>query len=98
MKILIEFTGVAKEITGGKEMVLSLKKKASYADLVEKLGKLYPALIGIIIESDGRSLLNANFFSRAGEDVIFASQMEEPVRADEKLILISIIVGGCKCL
>jgi hypothetical protein len=94
MEILIEFTGVAKEIAGGKQISLRLKKKASYVDLVEKLGKLYPALIGIIIDSDGKSLLNANFFSRDGEEVIFASQMDEPVRAGEKIILISIIVGG----
>lgn len=91
---MIEFTGVVKEIAGSRQITLQLKENASYADLVEKLGKLYPELLGIIIDSDGRSLLNANFFSRDGEEVIFASQMDEPVRAGEKIILISIIVGG----
>lgn len=91
---MVEFTGVVKEIAGSRQITLQLKENASYADLVEKLGKLYPELPGIIIASDGRSLLNANFFSRDGEEVIFASQMDEPVRAGEKIILISIIVGG----
>ncbi len=94
MEVQIEFTGLAREIVGGKQISLTLDEGASYSDVVERLGQLYPKLIDILIEPNGRCLLNANFFSRGEEDVIFPSQMEEGVRSGEKLILISIIVGG----
>jgi len=94
MEIQIEFTGLAKEIIGAKQIDVKVDEGATYSDLVEELARQYPALIDILIEPNKRCLLNANFFSRGTEDVIFPSQMEEAVRPDEKLFLVSIIVGG----
>ncbi|MHC1781711.1 MAG: MoaD/ThiS family protein [Anaerolineaceae bacterium] len=94
MDVQIEFNGLVKEIVGTKQISLTFEEGATYSDVVEKIGRDYPDLIDIIIEPNRRCLLNANFFSRGEEDVIFPTQMEEKVQPGEKLILISIIVGG----
>lgn len=94
MDVQIEFSGLAKEIVGSKQIQVALEEGATYSDVVAAISNAYPDLVNIIIEPNGRCLLNANFFSRGEEDVIFPSQMEEKVRQGEKLILISIIVGG----
>jgi hypothetical protein len=80
MDVQVEFTGLAKEIIGAKQITIPLDQGANYSDVVEKLSGDYPELVNILIEPNGRCLLNANFFSRGGEDVIFPSQMEETVR------------------
>jgi hypothetical protein len=94
MEVQIELNGLTREIVGAKQISLTLDEGATYSDVVEKISEDYPALVDIIIEPNKRCLLNANFFSRSAEDVIFPSQMDEEVRPGEKLILISIIVGG----
>jgi molybdopterin converting factor small subunit len=94
MDVQIIFTGLAREIVGSKQIQVTLEEGATYSDIVEKISSEYPGLVNIIIEPNGRCLLNANFFSRGEEDVIFPSQMDDVVRPGEKLLLISIIVGG----
>lgn len=94
MEIQVEFTGLPREIVGSKQIGLEVKEGATYSDLVEELANQFPALIDILIEPNRRCLLNANFFSRGTEDVVFPSQMDENVKPEEKLFLISIIVGG----
>ena len=93
-KIEIEFTGVAKEITGRKTGIIELGENSSYRDIVSFLADEYPQLLGTVIAEDKQALLSANFFSRNGEEPIMPDDMDEKPRDGERLVVLFYIVGG----
>lgn len=94
MNLTVEFSGVARAIAGANQTLLTLPDRGTYHDVVCRLSELYPALVGIQIAPDRVSLLNANVFSRNGDNVILPDMMGEMPADGDRLILITIIVGG----
>jgi hypothetical protein len=94
MHIQVDLTGVAKEIAGKSRISLTLPSNASYQDVVAMLANLYPALVGVIIAPDCRSLLSAMIFNRNGEEAILPEQMPSSPQEGDCLVLVFFIVGG----
>ncbi|HEX2981581.1 MAG TPA: acyl-ACP thioesterase domain-containing protein, partial [Anaerolineaceae bacterium] len=95
MKITVEFTGIARTIVGEHEIQVDVAEDISYCDIVRRLGENYPGLIGPIINpADPDLLINSTIFSRNGEDIITLDQMPDCPRDGDRLILLTVIVGG----
>lgn len=94
MKIYVEFSGLAKEITKKQEIDLTLSEKATYHDIVRTLGKQFPGLIGILIAEDGETFLSSNMFVIDGDLANPAMILESSPKDGERLHLMSVITGG----
>lgn len=94
MKVRVDLTGLARSIVGSKPVWLDIPENGTYRDVVASLSSQFPALVGVVISPDSRDLLNANIFSKNGEDLILDEGMQGHPEEGEKLLLLSVIVGG----
>lgn len=94
LQLTIEFTGLAKQIVGRREIELEVPAGTTYAGVVERLGIAYPGLIGSLIDADGKTFLSSNMFIINGDMALPAMVMEETPRAGDRLVLVSVITGG----
>lgn len=94
MQITVEFSGLARAVTREPVVILELPEGATYHQVAKILSSRYPELIGVIFSADGKELLNANIFSRNGEDIILADQMNNSPQNGDHILLLSVIVGG----
>jgi molybdopterin converting factor small subunit len=94
MQIKVEFSSISRVLTGKKEMTLDLNKGANIGDVVSELGRVYPQLLGEIIEKDGKSLIPTNLFSVNGEKIIHESDLQYQPDEGDRLILLSLLSGG----
>jgi hypothetical protein len=94
MEISIELTGLVRAVAKEKWIQLSLLDGASYREVTRMLAEIYPELVGIVITPEKNDLLNANVFCRNGEEMILGEQMDESPCDGDRLLLLSIIVGG----
>lgn len=94
MKIMVEFTGIAKSITNVHQLPLDLAENSSVDQVVGILGKKYTDLINVIIAPDGTSLLNSNVFFLNGNEMLMPETKETRFKEGDRLTLLSIIVGG----
>jgi molybdopterin converting factor small subunit len=95
MHIIIEFTGVARHIIKKKEISLSLEDNTTYQEVIRMLGRQYPDLIGLLIGQDGQTFLSSNLFVINGDVANPAMVMSESPKDGDRLILMSVITGGC---
>ena len=94
MEVWVEFTGIAKTITKNQNVSLSVLDGTTCNGLVKILALDYPALCGLIINSEGTGLLNSNVFFINGETLVLPDQMEQPLCDGDHMTLLSVIVGG----
>jgi len=94
MKVFVELNGVAREIAGSGVIEVELGDGESYQGVVEKLAKLKPGLIGILIDLDGKTFLSSNLFVKNGDMSQPAMLMDESPRDGDRLTIISPITGG----
>jgi molybdopterin converting factor small subunit len=94
MKVWIELNGVPRDIAGAAELEVDLPVGSTYTDVVARLARLKPGLVGILIDQDGRTFLSSNMFIRNGDMAQPAMLMEEKPRDGEHLVIISPITGG----
>ena len=92
--LTVEFTGIAKDIAGQKEIQIEMASKDTYHDVVSRLAALYPNLVNILIAPDKKNFLSSNLF-------IINDEMTEPVfimdknpRDGDRLTLLSVMTGG----
>ena len=94
MNLTVELTGAARAVAGVKTIPLELPAGAVYRDIVRILSRRYPALVGLLIDSDGETFLSSNLFVINGDLATPAMVMDEHPRAGDHLILMSVITGG----
>jgi sulfur carrier protein ThiS len=94
MNIIIEFTGIARSITGAHLLPLKVADSATADDVIHALGLMFPGLINLIISADGCSLLNSNVFFLNGVEMISSDDHELILNDGDRLTLLSVIVGG----
>lgn len=92
--LTVEFTGIAKDIAGQKEIQIEMAAEDTYHDVVLRLAELYPNLVNILIAPDKKNFLSSNLF-------IINDEMTEPVfimdknpRDGDRLTLLSVMTGG----
>ena len=92
--ITVEFTNLARLVAGVSEIDLPVSGAETYADIVQRLGELYPDLVGVLIDNDGRTFLSSNMFiinNEMGDPVML---MDEHPRPGDRLTLVAVATGG----
>lgn len=94
MKITIEFTGITKSIANASTVEFTVPQGFTYRDLVKMLAVKYPALIGLIIDPDGKNFLSSNMFVINGDLEFPAMILDHSPSDGEHISLMSVITGG----
>ena len=94
MQIDIEFLGLARLVTGERELTLRVEEGTTYRDLVRLLAAKYPQLIGQVIRPDRATLQEPNIFNLNARRMIQAKQMDESLQGSDRIILMSMSAGG----
>ncbi len=94
MQVTIEFTGISRALTGKTEIAIPLQEGAQLHDVVKKISHQFPALVGEVIEQDGRSMIPTNLFSINGERILHEDQLHYQPKDGDRLILLSLLAGG----
>ena len=94
LTLTVEYTGLSRAITGAPQSTLAVPEGTTYREIVQRLGELYPQLVGILIAEDGETFLSSNMFVIDGDYANPAMVMDDPVKDGEHLHLVSVITGG----
>jgi molybdopterin converting factor small subunit len=94
MQVQIEFLGLARLVTGERELSFTVEEGTTYRDLVGLLAEKYPQMIGNVIRPDRATLQEPNIFNLTARRMIQAKQMGESINADDRIILMSMSAGG----
>ena len=94
MRVIVEFTGIARSIAGSKQVTLEMPEGTTYRDIVRRLGKENPQFINILIAPDGEDFLSSNMFVINGDLAFPAMVMDEHPKDGELIHLMSVITGG----
>ncbi len=94
MKVLVEFTGVARVLARAQSVPLELQDKASFQDIVQHLSAIYPALVGQVIQPDGQTLYPSNLFNLNGKRMLRPTQMHESPQDGDRIVVMSVLAGG----
>jgi len=94
MHVTVEFTGISRMLTGKTEIAIPLQQGGRLQDVVQQIGHRFPALIGEVINEDGRSMIPTNLFSINGEQILHEDQLDYQPKSGDRLILLSLLAGG----
>ncbi len=94
MNVMVEFNGVARVVTGARQLPLNLNEGTTFRDLVRLLSVKFPTLIGQVIQPDGATFYPSNLFNLNGKRMIQAAQMHESPQDGDRIILMSVLAGG----
>jgi hypothetical protein len=92
--ISIKFTGALASLAEAKSVSLVIEDETTYAGLIQKLGEIFPALIGVIIDQDGKTMLSSNMFLVNDQDFVMNGMWEQTPNDRDHLTLISPTTGG----
>lgn len=92
--ISVKLTGAPAALAQTKKVSLVLDDSSSYAEVIRMLGEQFPALIGLIIDQDGLTMLSSNMFLVNGQDFIMHGMWTQLPKDGDTLNLISPITGG----
>lgn len=94
MQIDVEFLGLARLVTGEREVAINVEEGTTYRDLVGLLADKYPQMIGQVIRPDRATLQEPNIFNLNARRMIQAKQMDETLQGSDRIILMSMSAGG----
>lgn len=94
MQIDVEFLGLARLVTGEREVAVNVEEGTTYRDLVGLLADKYPQMIGQVIRPDRATLQEPNIFNLNARRMIQAKQMDETLQGSDRIILMSMSAGG----
>lgn len=94
MQIHIEFLGLARLVTGEREISLDVEEGTTYRNLVRLLADKYPQMIGQVIRPDRATLQEPNIFNLNARRMIQAKHMDEALHGSDRIILMSMSAGG----
>jgi len=94
VNVTIEFSGLAKILTGRNDLVITLSQGATYRDIVRELSKRYPTFIDILIAPDKENFLSSTMLVINGDLVNPVMILDQSPADGENLHLMSVITGG----
>ena len=94
MRIQVELLGLSRIVTGQRELQLEISNDTTYRDVIRRLGTMYPALIGNVIQPDGETLQAPNILNLNARQMIQAGQLQDQVNEGDRVILMSMSAGG----
>lgn len=94
MRISVEFLGLSRLVTGVKTRDFDLVEGTTFQDLVGVLVLTYPALIGDVIQANGKALQAPNIFNLDGKRMVQQNQMQDRLKDGDRVVLMSMSAGG----
>jgi len=94
MQVSVEFMGIARVVSGVKQVTLELEEGTTFRQIVRLLGQRYPKLLGEVIQADGETFQPSNMLNLNGRRMIQPAQMDDAPCNGDRLILMSILAGG----
>ncbi|MFO7663823.1 MAG: MoaD/ThiS family protein [Chloroflexota bacterium] len=94
MQVFVEFMGIARVVSGVKQVTLDLEEGTTFRQIVRLLGQQYPTLLGEVIQPDGETFQPSNMLNLNGRRMIQPAQMDDAPNNGDRLILMSILAGG----
>ena len=94
MRVRVELLGLSRLVAGTREVTVELDDESTYRDLVRALSDTYPALVGNVIQADRRNLQAPNIFNLNARQMVQSRQMDDRLREDDRIILMSMSAGG----
>jgi len=94
VRVRVELLGLSRLVTGTREVSVEMPDEATYRDLVYALSEIYPGLVGNVIQADRRNLQAPNIFNLNARQMVQSRQMDDRLREDDRIILMSISAGG----
>jgi molybdopterin converting factor small subunit len=94
MNVTVEFSGIARVVTGIKATSLTLDADTTYRDVIHHLAERYPKLLGQVVEPETHVLYPSHMLNLNGKHMVSVSQMDESPRDGDCLTLMSILAGG----
>ncbi len=94
MQVLVEFMGVARVVSGVKQVTLELEEGTTFRQVIRLLGQQYPKLLGEIIQADGETFQASNMLNLNGRRMVQPAQMDDVPNDGDRLIFMSILAGG----
>ncbi|MBC7250529.1 MAG: MoaD/ThiS family protein [Anaerolineae bacterium] len=91
-KVVVEFYGTARHVTGQKEVPLELKEGSTFRDVVKTLAARYPALIGDVIKPSGDELQMPNMFNVNARRVV--QDLDTQPEDGDRILLMFVTAGG----
>lgn len=94
MNITVEFSGIARIVTGTRQVTLEVSDGTSFRQVIRLLGQRYPQLVGEVIHADGETLQASNMLNVNGKRMVQPAQMDNRPDDGDRLILMSVLAGG----
>ena len=94
MQVYVELFGISRLVAGVKELSLELEDGTTFRDVARLLASRYPSMIGDVIQRDGQTLQSPNIFNLGGRRMIQADGMDDLVKDNDRIILMSMSAGG----
>ncbi len=94
MQVTVGLTGMARAVAGEKDILLTLAEDETYCHVIHGLADRYPALVGLLINSDRETLMSGNLLIINGDLTTPAMIMDESPHDGDRLILMSLVTGG----
>jgi len=85
MQVLVEFMGVARVVSGTKQVTLTLEEGTTFRQIIRLLGHKYPQLIGEVIQPDGETFQASNMLNLNGRRMIQPAQMDDTPHDGDRL-------------
>jgi len=94
VNVTIEFSGLAKILSGRNNLDITLPEGATYRSIVKELAKRYPGFINILIAPDLENFLSSTMLVINGDLVNPVMILDQSPSDGENLHLMSVITGG----
>ena len=94
MRVQVELLGLPRLIAGEKTITLRLDEGATFRDAVRALSRMYPDMVGDVVQGDGETLQAPNILNLDGRRMIQPKQMDESLGDGDRIIVMSMSAGG----
>jgi molybdopterin converting factor small subunit len=94
MRVQIELLGLARLVSGEREVSLDIEPGTTFREIVHMLAGKYPEMIGNVIRPDRATLQEPNIFNLNARRMVQAAQMDQSPGENDRIILMSMSAGG----
>jgi len=92
MRLTVELFGLARRLSGEKEVMLEIKDDATLRDVVIALAERFPSFLGQLVVPGTYELVEPYFFNFDGRRV--AKSLDERPEEEGRLLLMFVEAGG----
>ncbi|MFO7698485.1 MAG: hypothetical protein R6X16_15205 [Anaerolineae bacterium] len=92
MQLKVEFLGLARELAGVTEGLVTVNDTATWRHLLGGLADQYPALLGPVIIPESHTLTVAYMLNVGGRTIV--RDFDAPVQPGQRLLLMFSEAGG----